>query len=135
MSSGNESETMSEINVTPFVDVMLVLLIIFMVTAPMMTQGMQVQLPKADANPIPAAEEQLNLSISEDGTFYINEVKLTPEEMKERLAALAQARPDQEVLLNADGRVPYQKVAELMSLCTQAGLTKIGMITQPGSVK
>ena len=132
MSGGNDNDTMSEINVTPFVDVMLVLLVIFMVTAPMMTQGMMVQLPKADANSLPQSEKQLNLSITENGQFFINKEPLSSSEMETKLKALAQVSSDRDVLINADGRVPYQKVAELMSLATQAGFTKIGMITEPG---
>ena len=133
MSSGGDNDTMSEINVTPFVDVMLVLLIIFMVTAPMMTQGMLVQLPKAEANSLPTSEKQLNLSITEDGRFFINKEEISSEDMRKKLVALAQVSSDRDVLLNADGRVPYQKVAELMSIATEAGFTKIGMITQPGT--
>jgi biopolymer transport protein TolR len=133
MSGGNENDTMSEINVTPFVDVMLVLLVIFMVTAPMMTQGMMVQLPKADANSLPQSEKQLNLSITENGQFYINKEPLSPEEMKSKLTALAQVSSDRDVLINADGRVAYQKVAELIACATKAGFTKIGMVTEPGS--
>lgn len=135
MSGGNDNDTMSEINVTPFVDVMLVLLVIFMVTAPMMTQGMMVELPKAEANSLPQSEKQLNLSITEDGQFYINKEPLSSTEMQTKLSALAQVSADRDVLINADGRVPYQKVAELMSIATQAGFTKIGMITQPGGTE
>ena len=135
MSGGNDNDTMSEINVTPFVDVMLVLLVIFMVTAPMMTQGMMVQLPKAEATSLPQSEKQLNLSVTEEGQFYINKEPLSSAEMKTKLSALAQVSSDRDVLINADGRVPYQKVAELMSLATQAGFTKIGMITQPGGTE
>ena len=135
MSSGNDNDAMSEINVTPFVDVMLVLLVIFMVTAPMMTQGMMVQLPKADANSLPQSEKQLNLSITENGQFFINKEPLTQLEMQKKLSALAQVSSDRDVLINADGRVPYQKVAELMSITTQAGFTKIGMITEPGGTE
>ena len=135
MSGGNDNDTMSEINVTPFVDVMLVLLVIFMVTAPMMTQGMMVQLPKAESNSLPQSEKQLNLSVTEDGQFYINKEPLSSSDMKDKLTALAQVSSDRDVLINADGRVPYQKVAELMSIATQAGFTKIGMITQPGGIE
>ena len=135
MSGGNDNDTMSEINVTPFVDVMLVLLVIFMVTAPMMTQGMMVELPKAEANSLPQSEKQLNLTITEDGQFYINKEPLSGTEMQTKLSALAQVSADRDVLINADGRVPYQKVAELMSIATQAGFTKIGMITQPGGTE
>ena len=133
MSGGGDQDTMSEINVTPFVDVMLVLLVIFMVTAPMMTQGMMVQLPQADGDSLPQSEKQLNLSITEDGQFYINKEAFSAEEIQTKLIALAQVSSDRDVLLNADGKVPYQKVAELMSFATQAGFTKIGMVTTPGT--
>jgi biopolymer transport protein TolR len=133
MSQGGDSEVMSEINVTPFVDVMLVLLIIFMVTAPMMTQGMQVELPKTDAPPLPSAEDQMTLSITAEGSYYINEREFTLDELQQKLAALSKVNPDQEVFLRADGQVPYEKVAELMSVCTLAGITKLGMVTQPGT--
>ena len=133
MSTGDENDTMSEINVTPFVDVMLVLLIIFMVTAPMMTQGMLVQLPKTDSSALPASEEPLNLSITEDGRFFINKEEFSAQEIRQKLAALAEVSSERDVLLNADGRVPYQKVAELMAIATDVGFTKIGMLTQPGT--
>ena len=133
MSNGNDNDTMSEINVTPFVDVMLVLLVIFMVTAPMMTQGMMVQLPKADANSLPQSEKQLNLSITEDGQFYINKEAFSAEAIKAKLQALAKTSADRDVILSADGKVSYQKVAELMSIATQAGFTRIGMVTSPGT--
>ena len=133
MSGGDENDTMSEINVTPFVDVMLVLLIIFMVTAPMMTQGMLVQLPKADASSLPPTEDPLKLSITEDGRFLINKEEFSPDEIRQKLTALAEVSAERDVLLNADGRVPYQKVAELMAIVTDVGFTKIGMLTQPGA--
>ena len=133
MSSGGDDQgMMAEINVTPFVDVMLVLLIIFMVTAPMMTIGMQVELPKQDAPPLPTSDEQMVLSITADGTYYINEHEFVFEELGPKLAAIAEANPDQDVFLKADGQVPYEKVAQLMALCTQSGISRMGMITQPG---
>jgi biopolymer transport protein TolR len=133
MSQGDDNGVMSEINVTPFVDVMLVLLIIFMVTAPMMTQGLQVDLPDADANSIPTEEEQLTLSITEDGTYYINKRAIEADELADKLNAIAKANPDQAVFLKADAQVPYERVAQLMAACTQAGITKLGMITEPGT--
>ena len=133
MSSGDEHGMMAEINVTPFVDVMLVLLIIFMITAPMMTSGMQVELPRADAAALPAADKQLVLSITEEGEYYINEHQITPSELAAKLRAIVKANPEQEVFLKADGQVPYEKVAQLMASCTKAGVTKLGMVTQPGT--
>jgi len=123
---------MSEINVTPFVDVMLVLLIIFMVTAPLMTTGMNVELPRTDAPPLPLAEKQMVLSITAEGAYYINEHEFGIEELGPKLAAIVRANPEQEVFLKADGKVPYEKVAQLVALCTNAGVPKLGLVTQPG---
>ncbi|MCB9777925.1 MAG: protein TolR [Alphaproteobacteria bacterium] len=135
MSTGGDSGgMMSEINVTPFVDVMLVLLIIFMVTAPMMTTGMQVELPHADAPALPTdPDDQLVLSVTADGKYYINEHEFTIDELGPKLEAIARNNPDQDVFLKADGQVPYEKVAQLLAMCTQAGIARMGMVTQPGS--
>lgn len=137
MSSGDENGVMSEINVTPFVDVMLVLLIIFMVTAPMMNQGLEVDLPDANANSLPTdtEDDSLTLSITESGQYFINKREILAEELTAKLSAIAEANPDQAVYLRADANVPYEKVAQLMAACTQAGITKIGMVTEPGAAQ
>ena len=133
MSSGGDNNgMMAEINVTPFVDVMLVLLIIFMVTAPMMNQGVQVQLPKASADQLPTDEKALILSISEQGEYFMAEEGYELAELKMKLQSIATANPDKEVFIRADALVPYEKVAQLMAACTQAGITKLGMVTEPG---
>jgi biopolymer transport protein TolR len=133
-SEGDDGQgLMADINVTPFVDVMLVLLIIFMVTAPLMTTGMKVELPRADAPPLAAADEQMVISVTEDGTYYLNEYTFTLEELGPKLRAIVKANPDQEVFLEADGKVPYEKVAQLVALCTNAGVPRLGLVTQPGS--
>ena len=133
MSSGGDNNgMMAEINVTPFVDVMLVLLIIFMVTAPMMNQGVQVQLPKASAEQLPTDEKALILSISEQGEYFMAEEGYDLDELKLKLQAIATANPDKEVFIRADALVPYEKVAQLMAACTQVGITKLGMVTEPG---
>lgn len=133
MSSGGDNNgMMAEINVTPFVDVMLVLLIIFMVTAPMMNQGVQVELPKATADQLPTDEKALILSIAEDGQYYMAEENYDLNELKLKLQAIAADNPDKEVFIRADALVPYEKVAQLMAACTQAGITKLGMVTEPG---
>ena len=133
MSSGGDNNGMiAEINVTPFVDVMLVLLIIFMVTAPMMTQGVQVELPKATADNLPADDKGLILSIDADGNFYMAKEQYDLSEIRLKLAAIAQSNPDKEVFIRADAQVPYEKVAQLMGTCTQVGITKLGMVTEPG---
>ena len=133
MSTGDDNDAMSEINVTPFVDVMLVLLIIFMVTAPMMNQGVQVQLPKTDADTLPSEEKSLILSIKQDGSYYLAKEEYELADLKPKLLALAQNNPDREVFIRADAQVPYEKVAQLMAACTRAGITKLGMVTEPGT--
>ena len=134
-SSGEQGGMMADINVTPFVDVMLVLLIIFMVTAPLMTTGLDVNLPRADAPSIELPEEQLVLIIDADGKTFLNEHAFTWQELEEKIPAIAQANPDQDVFLKADGKVPYEQVARLMALCTRAGIARMGMITQPAGVE
>ena len=132
MSSGGEDHgAMSEINVTPFVDVMLVLLIIFMVTAPMMTQGVNVEVPKTEGKALEYDEKQLTLSITKEGIFLINETELGLSDLKQKLDALNKVNPDQSIYLWADAEVEYQHVAEAMSACTGAGFTKINMVTEP----
>jgi biopolymer transport protein TolR len=132
MSGGDDQGMMSEINVTPFVDVMLVLLIIFMITAPMMTSGMNVELPRVDAPPLPSSDTQLVLSITADLRYHIEDHDFSFEELQPKLLAIAKANPDQDVFLKADGSVPYEKVAQLLALCTRAGIPRVGMVTQPG---
>ncbi len=124
---------MAEINVTPFVDVMLVLLIIFMVTTPMMTMGMNVNLPRTDAPTMDVPDELVVLSITEDGRYYINENELQFAELEPRLRVMKENKPDQQIFLKADGAVAYEKVARLMALCTKVGIQKMGMVTEPGA--
>jgi biopolymer transport protein TolR len=133
--SGGEDDRgmMAEINVTPFVDVMLVLLIIFMVTAPMMTTGVEVELPRVDAPSMPQKEEsQLVLGIKGDGTFWIQKLQVPEDELLPKLKAIITANPQQDVFVQADASVPYEKVAKLMALCTEAGIPRVGLVTQPG---
>ena len=132
---GSSRGMMSEINVTPFVDVMLVLLIIFMVTAPLMTTGMKVELPRADAPPLPSAEKQMILSVTIDGEYFINKHSFKLEELEPKLKAIVKANPNQEIFLQADGGVPYEKVAQLVALCTQVGVPRMGLVTQPNRGK
>ena len=131
-SSGDSGGMMADINVTPFVDVMLVLLIIFMITAPLMTTGLDVDLPRADAPGMEMPEEQLILTINVDGAYFINDNQFTWEELETKIPAIAENNPDQDLFLRADGAIPYAKVAQLMALCTEAGIARMGMITQPG---
>jgi len=124
---------MAEINVTPFVDVMLVLLIIFMVTTPLMVQGLEVDLPRANAPPLDAEDDPLILAIDREGRFFINKSEIPGDELERRLVAIARENPDQNVFLKADGEVTYASVAKLMADAKRAGIAKVGLVTQPGS--
>ncbi|MBK7755413.1 MAG: protein TolR [Deltaproteobacteria bacterium] len=132
-SGGDRGGMMSEINVTPFVDVMLVLLIIFMVTAPMMVQGVDIELPKSQSPPLVSEEEQLVLSLTADGKYFINESEFTFEELQVKLRAIREANPDQAIFVKADGALPYEKVIRMMSVAQAAGIGKVGLVTQPGA--
>ena len=123
---------MSEINVTPFVDVMLVLLIIFMVTAPMMVQGVDVDLPTATAQALPTDEQNLIISIDADMKVYINEQEISAAFLAEKLEAVMENLDKKTVYLKADKKVPYGVVVNVMSQIKKAGVTSLGMITLPG---
>jgi biopolymer transport protein TolR len=136
MSGGNKGQgrvTMSEINVTPMVDVMLVLLIIFMVTAPLIQQGVKVNLPEAKATPVEAADKKLVLSIDTARRVFIGDAEVALNELEKKLAANAKAQADKEVYLHADRDVPYGVVVEVMAAAQRAGITNVGMITDPAA--
>ena len=132
MKTGDTHDSfMSEINVTPFVDVMLVLLIIFMVTAPMMVQGLDVALPQVTAKPLEAKEEQLMISIDKDQQVFINDFQVTTDTLQDKLSKILQGRANPEVYLKADREVPYGTVAVVMAQIKDAGVEKLGMVTEP----
>lgn len=128
MRSNRNRNVMSEINVTPFVDVMLVLLVIFMVTAPLLQQGIDVNLPKAKGKDLPP-EERISLVIKKGGTIYMNENPVSLAEMKRKLEAISKLNPN--VFLKADKDVPYGFVVEVMGEIKDAGIEKLGMVTEP----
>jgi biopolymer transport protein TolR len=121
-------DVLSEINVTPFVDVMLVLLIIFMVTAPLLQQGIDVNLPQAKGKDLPP-EERIALVIKRDGIIYMNDNPVSLTEMGNKLKAISKLNPN--VFLKADKDVPYGFVVEVMGEIKEAGIEKLGMITEP----
>ncbi len=129
---GPRGRMLSEINVTPFVDVMLVLLIIFMVTAPMMTQGIDVNLPRADSSStIQTEEERYIVTVASDGKLYINEYQVELDSLGPKLAALLkEPKAGQGVFLRADRNVPYGTVVQVMSHIREAGINQIGMVTE-----
>jgi biopolymer transport protein TolR len=122
---------MAEINVTPFVDVMLVLLIIFMVTAPLLTVGVQVDLPKTQAKPIIENVEPLVVSVKENGQLYIQETEVPEESIIARLRAITDNKPDTRIYVRGDSRVSYGKVMEVMGLINSAGFSKVALVTLP----
>ncbi|HBA88981.1 MAG TPA: protein TolR [Geobacter sp.] len=122
--------TMSQINVTPLVDVMLVLLVIFMVTAPMMQQGVQVNLPKADTKALAPKEDTLVVSVEQSGKTYINTSEISPDQLKDKLTSMLAGREKREVFLKADSAVPYGDVVRVMAQIKGAGVERLGMVTE-----
>lgn len=124
---------MSEINVTPFVDVMLVLLIVFMVAAPLMTVGVPVDLPETAAPPLPAEDETpLTVTLTGDGRVLIQDTEVAPDSLVARLGAIAAERRDRQIYLRADGGIAYAQVMQVMGALTAGGFTAIGLVTDPG---
>lgn len=127
------TQPMSEINVTPFVDVMLVLLIIFMVSAPLMTVGVPVELPKTAANALPGEQEEpLAVTVTAEGTVMIQTTEVAREDLINRLRAIAAERDGDRVFLRADGAVPYEDVVQVMGALNRAGFSNIGLVTDTG---
>ena len=122
--------TMSQINVTPLVDVMLVLLVIFMVTAPMMQQGVQVNLPKAETKSLAPKEDTLVVSIEKSGKTFINTSEIQGDQLKDKLNSMLAGREKREVFLKADSSVPYGEVVKVMAQIKGAGVERLGMVTE-----
>jgi len=121
---------MSDINMTPLIDVMLVLLVIFIITAPLMTSSLKLDLPKTDAATPTAAPTYVALSIDGSGQLFFGDEALTREQLMQRVTAAAKGNPQLEVQLRADQKVPYGQVADLLGLVQKAGLTRIGFVTE-----
>jgi len=128
-----DAPPMSEINVTPLVDVMLVLLVIFMLTAPLLTSAVRLDLPSAEAPPAAATPAALTLALNARGELFLDDRPVTPEQLRQRLKSVAQAHPDTELQLRADQALAYGKVVEVMALAQNAGLSRIGFVAQPVS--
>jgi biopolymer transport protein TolR len=133
MSSGRSGELNSEINVTPMVDVMLVLLIIFMVTAPMLQTGVDLELPQASISTIPDEDEKLILSIDKNAQIYLglDPVPIKWEELKEKLELSKKVQSDRSLYIQADKNLPYGKVLDAMAVAKEAGVARVLMITDP----
>ncbi len=122
---------LSEINVTPFVDVVLVLLIIFMVTAPMMQQGVDVDLPETTTQPLRMQDEPLILSIKKEGKYYLGRSEVPVDELQAKLEAIFDGRDSKEIFLRADSEAPYGVVVKGLAAARAAGASKLGMVTEP----
>lgn len=129
--SGDNRRAMAEINVTPLVDVMLVLLVIFMVTAPMMQQGVQVNLPKANTKAMTPAEETVVVTVDKSGKVFINKDEVPAADLRDRLSTMFVNRAKKEVFLKADAGVPYGEVVRAMADIKGAGIERLGMVTEP----
>jgi biopolymer transport protein TolR len=129
----DDRRPMAEINVTPLVDVMLVLLVIFMVTAPMMQQGVQVNLPKANTKAMTPQDEAVVVSVDKSGKVFINKDEIPAADLRDRLASMFASREKKEVFLKADAGVPYGEVVKTMADIKGAGIERLGMVTEPSA--
>ena len=127
----SKKEPISEINVTPFVDVMLVLLIIFMVTAPLLTVGVQVDLPESSADTLPEETEPLTLTINAKGEIFIQETKVEYEKIIAKIMAVSNNRTDTRIYVRGDKTINYGRVLEIMGMLSGSGFTKVALISEP----
>ncbi|MFC1673341.1 protein TolR [Pseudomonadota bacterium] len=126
---------MADINVTPFVDVMLVLLVIFMVTAPLLTVGVQVDLPKTKAKAIAGSDEPLAISINKDGAIFVQDTAMELDAVVPRLQAISDNNPDVRIFVRGDANVDYGRVMEVMGILNASGFSKVALITQQAQQK
>lgn len=127
---------MGEINVVPYIDVMLVLLVIFMITAPLLTQGVKVELPQASAKPVDTQErEPLVVTVDKRGRYFLEDREMGREALVKRVSAVLQVQPQTPVLIRGDRQVAYQNVVEAMVLLQAAGAPSVGLVTQPADGK
>lgn len=130
---GGHHRSLAEINITPFVDVVLVLLIIFMITAPLLQQGMSVQVPKAEASELKRTPQDIIITINNQGHVFMGDSRaaISVEELMSKLAVVYQNKENKDLLIKADEQLKYGKVIEVMAIAQKAGAERIGMITQP----
>ncbi|HSC66493.1 MAG TPA: biopolymer transporter ExbD [Cellvibrio sp.] len=129
----DETDVMNEINMTPLVDVMLVLLIIFIITVPVLTHSVKIDLPRVDNTPNELKPETVNLAVNAEGNIFWNETQVTMEELEARLAAESSKQPQPEVHIRGDKTVDYEHVIKTMAAVQRAGILKLGFVTEPGS--
>lgn len=127
--------TVAEINIVPLVDIMLVLLVVFMISAPLMQQGVQVNLPRANAGSLDEVPDQLVLVVDRSRAITINKTAITKGTLRARLGAIATAKPDVQVFIQADETIPYGFIAQVMAEVKQSGIQRVGLVTQPGDAE
>jgi biopolymer transport protein TolR len=132
---GGDESVVSEINVTPLVDVMLVLLIIFMIAAPMLVQGLDVNLPQVTAQAMDSKKERLIVTLTKDKAVLLDEVQVNRENLIDKIKAVLASKADQQVYLRADEEVTYGFVVEIMAALREAGVQQLGMVTEPVGAK
>jgi biopolymer transport protein TolR len=131
MAGINRGKFMGEINVVPLVDVMLVLLIIFMVTAPMLTQGLDVALPETNSSALKQSDEVLVLTVTKDGKLYLDEFAVEVDGLAAKIKNIVERKPDTKIYLRADKDVPYGSIVRIMAQTREAGIKDLGMVTEP----
>ncbi len=125
---------MSEINVVPYIDVMLVLLVIFMITAPLLSQGVKVDLPRAAAQPVESQDQEtLVVTVDRQGNYFLDDRRISPEELRRKVAAILRLRPKTPVLIRGDRQADYGEVVKAMTLLQSAGAPSVGLLTEPPS--
>jgi biopolymer transport protein TolR len=134
-SSGSTPTTLAEINVTPLVDVMLVLLIVFMISAPLMQQGVQVNLPKAKAESLTEAPDQIILTVEKNHSIKLNGNSIPRGTLLEKLSAIAEAKPEIQVYIRADAELSYGYIAKVMAEVKKSKINRVGLVTEPGDSK
>ena len=128
---GARRRAISDINVTPFVDVMLVLLVIFMVTAPLIQQGIDVELPKTQSEGLRSSDEALVVTVKRDGGIFVQRAEVKMAELETKLTSIFESRANKEVFFRADEKVAYGTVAKALAILRRAGASRIGMVTEP----
>jgi len=127
---------MSEINVVPYIDVMLVLLVIFMITAPLLSQGVKVELPQAATKPVDLTDrETLVVTVDRDGRYYLDDERLAPDALRQKVAKVLKVRPQTPVLVRGDRQANYGEVVKVMALLSNAGAGSVGLLTEPDGKK
>lgn len=129
----NDDDVVSDINMVPLIDIMLVLLIIFIITVPVLTHSVKLELPRADNTPNLVKPETVNLAVTLEGGVYWNDERVSDDQLAQRLQAAAGRQPQPEIFIRGDRQVPYERVAQVMAAVQRSGVLKLGFVTEPGN--